>query len=745
MLAGLLVATPLLAANSQSMYRQALNRSSQQSLAAQLDLGVKASLKARAAAPTARGTTTVRMQQLYHGVPVYGRSVAVERDGAGQAIRVTGALSRQLDADIISTVPRLNSSQALDVLEGATRRNPARLKLRPRPGLQPGSNMTQLAPLQRGEAKLYVYPQSTGGARLVYLASYVEYGPTPTRPTAIIDADSGEIIKQWDGLTTHNATGPGGNTKTGQYVYGSGGRDYLDVTKQGSTCYMSNAHVHTYDMNNSTYGSGTLWSFPCSYSSGDSVNGAYSPINDAHHFGNVVYDMYQAWLGVPPLSFDLVMRVHYGSNFQNAYWDGSQMTFGDGGSTFYPLAVLDVTGHEISHGFTEQHSGLAYTGQSGGINEAFSDMAGEAVEYFDSGSNDWVVGADATKGSSPLRWMCTPTYDGGSIGSANDYYSGLDVHYSSGVYNKAFCTLAKSSGWNTKTAFQVFARANALYWTASTNFDSGACGVESAAADYGYDVADVTAAFVAVDVDCPSSNGGGNPGGGSTGGALDNGVVVDLAAVGSGSFSGDYTVAIPAGATNLQIAIGGGSGDADLYVRYGAAPTTNSFDCRPYESGNSEQCSFASPAAGTWHVKVRAYQSFANVQLVASWDTNGGNGGGNDGSGVYDNAADIAIPDGGSTSSSVNVSGEGSSGPSNLQVHVQIVHSYSGDLRITLIAPGGGSVVLKDPDYYDGSNNVNQTWSVDASSVNPNGTWTLKVDDVYGGYSGYIDDFRLTF
>jgi pseudolysin/vibriolysin len=158
------------------------------------------------------------------------------------------------------------------------------------------------------------------------------------------------------------------------------------------------------------------------------------------------------------------------------------MTFGDGRNTFYPLVSVDVAGHEVSHGFTEQHSGLCYANGSdcGGMNEAYSDIAGEASEYYFKGSNDFLVGEEIFKGDSgeALRYMCNPTQDGLSIDNAADMTPRINPHYSSGVYNKAFCTLAKTSGWDTKKAFQVFARANAEYWTASSSFNQGACGVE---------------------------------------------------------------------------------------------------------------------------------------------------------------------------------------------------------------------------------------------------------------------------
>ncbi|HEY6544900.1 MAG TPA: PPC domain-containing protein, partial [Dokdonella sp.] len=70
---------------------------------------------------------------------------------------------------------------------------------------------------------------------------------------------------------------------------------------------------------------------------------------------------------------------------------------------------------------------------------------------------------------------------------------------------------------------------------------------------------------------------------------------------------------------NLSISISGGSGDADLYVRAGSAPTTSSFTCRPYLSGNNETCSWTAPAAGTYYVRVRAYSSFSGVSLVGSF------------------------------------------------------------------------------------------------------------------------------
>jgi len=106
----------------------------------------------------------------------------------------------------------------------------------------------------------------------------------------------------------------------------------------------------------------------------------------------------------------------------------------------------------------------------------------------------------------------------------------------------------------------------------------------------------------------------------STGGTvLANGVAVALPAKALGTWSSTYTLAVPAGRTTLTFSISGGSGDADLYVRYGASPTATTYPGRPYKTGNYETCTFNSPQAGTWYVRVRAYAAYSGVSLKGSY------------------------------------------------------------------------------------------------------------------------------
>ncbi len=331
----------------------------------------------------------------------------------------------------------------------------------------------------------------------------------PERPTAIIDATTSQSFVQWNDIKTEkasvNGSGFGGNQKVGVFQYGAD-LPYLDLTRDTSAqlCFMENTDVKVIDMEHKYSSRGKAMKFACPkndsniYMTGykadgyDQDNGAASPTNDALYAGHVIKHMYAEWYNTDALTnadgtpMQLVMRVHYGEGYENAYWDGSQMTFGDGDTMMYPLVSLGVGAHEISHGFTEQHSNLEYYGQSGGMNEAFSDMAAQAAEYYSIGKSTWQIGGEIMKedsGFDALRYMDQPSRDGESIDTADEYYSGLDVHYSSGVYNHLYFILANQPGWNARLAFDVMVKANMDYWTPYSDFDEGGEGVINAMKD----------------------------------------------------------------------------------------------------------------------------------------------------------------------------------------------------------------------------------------------------------------------
>ncbi len=547
-----------------------------------------AELKALRSQTFPTGTVVTRYQQLHQNVPVWDEGVIETRTAKNGVVAaaptVSGTMISDLASDLPSVKPVLNEAAALRQAKASA-----------------GINGTT----ENDSVKLWIKLDDKNIAKLVYIVSFVSHaGEKPSRPTMMIDANNGAIVAKWEGLTHKDATGPGGNQKTGQYEYGSQ-YGFLKVT---DNCTMDSANVAAVNMNGGTTGS-TPFTFPCSRNTFKAINGAFSPINDAYYFGGVVFDMYNNWLGVRPIRQKLLMRVHYKTNYENAYWDGSQMTFGDGATRFYPLVSLDVAAHEVSHGFTEQNANLTYSGQSGGMNEAFSDMAGEAAEYFMKGSNDFLVGSDVFKATGALRYMATPSKDGKSIEHASKYTSGLDVHYSSGVYNKAFYTLATTAGWNTKMAFQVMADANRLYWKANETFNNGACGVEKAATARGYKTADVTAAFNVVGVSCAGPVVVATP--------LTSGTPVSGISLATGT-SKLYSLVVPSGKTSVTFKLSGGTGNGNIYAKIGSAPTTSSYTKRSAGWNNTETITFTSPVAGTYYLLVHASSAVSNTSLTGT-------------------------------------------------------------------------------------------------------------------------------
>ncbi|MDP1602056.1 MAG: M4 family metallopeptidase [Legionella sp.] len=349
----------------------------------------------------------------------------------------------------------------------------------------------------------------------------------PERPTAIVDASSYKPFVQWNDIKTARkpvqAMGFGGNRKVGEFAYGKN-LPLLEITRDNKLeqCYMESKDVRVIDMQHKYSSSVKPMQFSCVSKENDPQNvfwtgyagdgydkdnGAFSPTNDALYAGYVIKHMYLDWYATQVLTktdgspMQLVMRVHYGDGYENAYWDGKRMTFGDGERMMYPLVSLGVGAHEISHGFTEQNAGLEYYGQSGGMNEAFSDMAAQAAEFYSVGQSSWMIGAEIMKedsGYDALRYMDLPSKDGDSIDSADQYYSGLDVHYSSGVYNHLYYLMANQPGWDARKAFDVMVKANMDYWTPYATFVEGACGILSAAKDLGYSTDDIKQSLTTV-------------------------------------------------------------------------------------------------------------------------------------------------------------------------------------------------------------------------------------------------------
>lgn len=347
------------------------------------------------------------------------------------------------------------------------------------------------------------------------------------QPNFLIDATSLKSFQQWDNVKTLDNVkggGVGGNLKRGKLSYDGleGHLPALDVQRDASNaaCFLKNTTVEIldYKTRRPTFytciakdkkHNDVFWN-----NKPDEVNGGYSPNNDSLYAGKVLQAMYKDFYNLDVLTkknkpMKLTILTH--ARIENAEWrDGANvMVIGNGKDIFYPLVSVGVIAHEVSHGFTAQHSNLNYFGQSGGINEAFSDMAAQVAEFYADGKNSWQIGPEIIKEkNSALRYMDHPTKDCNgekpgsncSIENARDYFVGINVHYSSGVYNRAFYLLATSDGWDVKKAFNAMLQANKNYWTPSSNYKQAACGVVKAAADLKYETVAIKRAFTKVGI-----------------------------------------------------------------------------------------------------------------------------------------------------------------------------------------------------------------------------------------------------
>lgn len=464
--------------------------------------------------------TIVRYQQFYNGIPVIGSQAIVIKNKNQN----TSVVDRtQVNGHLVNNI-QLNTKAAISKLRALAIAKKAYFS-------------THAAnPLSDTVVALQIREGANNSLNLAYLVSFksIDEQGKPVWPHAVINAQTGAIILLWNNIKNYGDYGPGGNVKVKKYWYGKNGLPLLPVTKAGTLCIMESSSVKVINLKYKWDWNETLktpYRYVCRKNVGDPINGAYSPINDAYYFGHLVVGMYRNWYGLNALqnakgkAIKLVMRVHFGRQYDNAFWDGVSMTFGDG-DQLYPLVSVDVAGHEVTHGFTEQHSGLEYHDQPGSINESFSDMGGQATRaYLLGGARHlynaayvldnritWGIGETIVPASygTALRFMNSPSNDqlsadcynkslatangascyityGQVVAKAKAYYrdaydqQGFIVHTGSGVFNKAFYLL--SAKYGIRTSYRIMLIANSKYWTPNASFVGAACGVLHATKD----------------------------------------------------------------------------------------------------------------------------------------------------------------------------------------------------------------------------------------------------------------------
>ncbi|MCZ8234580.1 MAG: M4 family metallopeptidase [Inhella sp.] len=452
----------------------------------------------------ADGQSHVRFNRRVKGLRVIGGDIVMHIDPRGQFRGTTHNLRFNPKAD---TAGRLNPAEA------------RRAALAVHPGTSEGAPKKVI--YARGAAPRLAYEVEVQGAKA---------DGTPMEKHVIVDALTGGVLEAWDDIHTASAQGTGRSFFSGNVTLTTdlvSGRYYLRDPSRGNT--------YTTNMANKTSGSGTVFS-DADNTWGDNTLANTQTIGvDAQYGTATTWDYYKAVhgrLGIANDGRGAYNKVHYNSKYNNAYWSDSCfcMTYGDGdGTTFNPFDSLDVAGHEMTHGVISRTANLTYSGESGGLNEATSDIFGTLVELYArnaSDPGDYLIGEKLYKsgGGKALRYMNQPSKDGSSADCWYSTLGSLDVHYSSGVANHFFFLLAEGTGGNgfgasktcqatdTKTATgtgtltgigrdvagKIWYRALTVYMTSSTNYAGARSATLKAAADlYGAGSANVNAVAAA--------------------------------------------------------------------------------------------------------------------------------------------------------------------------------------------------------------------------------------------------------
>ncbi|WP_328873934.1 M4 family metallopeptidase [Streptomyces sp. NBC_00287] len=599
--------------------------------AEELGLGAKEKLVVRDVLKDGNGTIHTRYERTYDGLPVLGGDLVVKSTKADATAAVVKATKKAIEP--ATTRAAVSAAKAERQALAAAEAEDAKK-----------------ADVNRAPRKVIWAASGTPKVAFETVVGGLQHDGTPQELHVVTDATTGEKLYEWEAI----------ETGTGNTVYS--GTVTLGTTQSGSTYNLTDGargNHKTYNLNRGTSGTGTLFSGP------DDVWGNGTPSNlesaaaDAHYGAALTWDYYKNVHGRSGIRGDGVgaySRVHYGNNYVNAFWSDSCfcMTYGDGSGNANPLTSIDVAAHEMTHGLTSNTAGLVYSGESGGLNEATSDIFGSTVEFYANNSSDvgdYLIGEEININGdgTPLRYMDEPDKDGSSY---DNWFSGIgnqDVHYSSGPANHFFYLLSEGSGAKTING---------------------------------------------VSYNSPTADG--------------------LAVTGIGRDKAEK-----------------------IWFR---ALTTKFTSNTNYAGARTGTLAAAGELYGTTSPEYLAVQhAWAGVAVGAR---PGGGGGGTS----FENTADVSIPDNGAAvTSSITVSGRTGNAPSNLAVAVDIVHTYVGDLQVQLVAPDGTAYTMKAYGTGGSSDNLNTTYTVNASSEVANGVWRLRVQDNAAIDTGYINSWKLTF
>ncbi|MBX7550755.1 M4 family metallopeptidase [Streptomyces sp. NPDC004232] len=598
-----------------------------------IGLGSQEKLVVKDVVKDADGTLHTRYERTYAGLPVLGGDLVVDTNKSRKTMDVIRATHATVK--VSGLTPKVSRAAA---------EKQAVQRAKARGGTKSAASSVRTVIWAATGRPVLAYETIVGG---------LQDDGTPNQLHVITDATTGKKLYEYQGIET----GVGNTRYSGQVT--------LTTAQSGSTYTLtdnSRGGHKTYNLGGGSDGTGTLFSQNNDTWGDGTTSNAATAGADAAYGAQETWDFYKNTFGRSGIKNDGVgaySRVHYGDSYVNAFWDDSCfcMTYGDGQNNADPLTSLDVAGHEMSHGVTANTAGLNYSDESGGLNEATSDIMGTGVEFYANNASDpgdYLIGEkiNINGDGTPLRYMDQPSKDGSSADSWSSSVGGLDVHYSSGVANHFFYLLSEGSGAKTVNG---------------VNYNS------------------------------PTSDG--------------------LPVTGIGR-------------------------DKALQIWYRAL-TTKFTSTTNYADARTGTLAAAGELYGTSGAEYAAVEDAWAAVNVGS--RSGGGGGGGTGS-TYDNHTQMAIPDNGpAITSAITVSDRSGNAPGNLQVNVDITHTWRGDLVIDLVGPSGKTYRLKNFSSSDSAHDVKATYTVNAAAETADGTWKLKVQDQASQDTGTLNDWKLIF
>jgi Zn-dependent metalloprotease len=427
--------------------------------------------------PGVAGTQVVRAVHTYKGVPVFGSDSVLVVDLAGQIVAESSSARRlnlgkgrsnklrrgTIDLAVVPAIPE----QAAVAAALATMATRAIAVKHVKPPVMTSERVAAAAGKRDSELNALDVQDVVERYTLGYLVhTRMIDGDRPLYHDTVVDARTGQVIDQWNMLQT--ATGKGNSQYNGQVPVsttavkdgfqmidperGTGGKfGGMAITNANHGTSAGKVFAHT----TNTWGDGKQYNG----GSTTNANGQTAAVNALWGLMNT-YDMHRNVLGWQSLDGNntaTYIAAHVNTAYDNAYYsDTCQCMFIGDGAAFNSLGAIDVVGHEMGHGVTASTSDLVYAGESGGLNESSSDIAGEAVEAYaraggkggqlpSAPGNDWMLGTEISRSGEPLRWMYRPSLDGASPDAWSTSLKRLDVHYSSGPNNRMFYFLAQGS------------------------------------------------------------------------------------------------------------------------------------------------------------------------------------------------------------------------------------------------------------------------------------------------------------